>query len=108
MGFNATISGGVRDLKDSDRDDPTNWYAKIGYKTSFYAAATTAFSIDYGQAENLAQDDDKGKTWAVTAVHDIADWGTEFYLTYRNHELDRNDTDFDDINVVMAGARLKF
>ena len=108
MGFNATISGGVRDLKDSDRDDPTNWYAKIGYKTSFYSAATTAFSIDYGQAENLAQDDDKGKTWAVTAVHDIADWGTEFYLTYRNHELDRNDTDFDDINVVMAGARLKF
>ena len=108
MGLNATISGGVRDLKDSDRDDPTNWYAKIGYKTSFYSAATTAFSIDYGQAENLAQDDDKGKTWAVTAVHDIADWGTEFYLTYRNHELDRNDTDFDDINVVMAGARLKF
>ena len=108
MGLNATVSGGVRDLKDSNRDDPTNWYAKIGYKTSFYSAATTAFSIDYGQAENLAQDDDKGKTWAVTAVHDIAEWGTEFYLTYRNHELDRNDTDFDDINVVMAGARLKF
>lgn len=108
MGLNATVSGGVRDLQDSNRDDPTTWYAKIGYKTSFYSAATTAFSIDYGQTENLAQDDDKGKTWALTAVHDIADWGTEFYLTYRNHELDRNDTDYDDINVVMAGARLKF
>jgi hypothetical protein len=108
MGLNATVSGGVRDLKDSNRDDPTNWYAKIGYKTSFYSAATTAFSIDYGQAENLAQDDDKGKTWAVTAVHDIADWGTEFYLTYRNYQLDRTSTNYDDINIVMAGARLKF
>jgi hypothetical protein len=108
MGLNATVAGGVRDLQDSNRDDPTTWWAKIGYKTSFYSAATTAFSIDYGQTENLNQDDDKGKTWAVTAVHDIADWGTEFYLTYRNHELDRNDTDYDDINVVMAGARLKF
>ena len=108
MGLNATFSGGYRDLRDSNRDDPTTWYAKIGYKTSFYSAATTAFSIDYGQTEDLAQDDDKAKTWAVTAVHDIADWGTEFYLVYRNHELDRISTDFDDIDVVMAGARLKF
>lgn len=107
-GLNATVSGGVRDMKDSNRDDPTTWYAKIGYKTSFYSAATTAFSIDYGQTENLAQDNDKGKTWAVAAVHDIADWGTEFYLTYRNHQLERNSSNYDDINIVMAGARLKF
>ncbi|MCP4343506.1 MAG: hypothetical protein GY799_32675 [Desulfobulbaceae bacterium] len=108
MGLNATVSGGVRDLKDSNRDDPTNWYAKIGYKTSFYSAATTAFAIDYGQTENLSEDDEKGKTWAVTAVHDIAEWGTEFYLTYRNHQLERTSSDYDDVDVVMAGARLKF
>jgi len=108
MGLNATVSGGVRDLKDSNRDDPTNWYTKIGYKTSFYSAATTAFSIDYGQTENLTEDDEKGKTWALTAVHDIAEWGTEFYLTYRNHQLERNASDYDDVDVVMAGARLKF
>jgi hypothetical protein len=29
-------------------------------------------------------------------------------LTYRNHQLERTNTDYDDVDVVMAGARLKF
>ena len=108
MGFNATFSAGGQDLEESGRDNPTNWWAKIGYQTKFYDAAITSFSIDYGETSDLAQDNDKLKSWAFAAVHNIPDWGTEVYLAYRNHKLDRDLTDFDDIHVFWTGARVKF
>lgn len=108
MGLNATFSAALRDLKDSHRDDPTNWYAKLGYTTKFYNAATTAFSVDYGETSHLKTDGDTAKTWAIATVHNVTDWGTEFYLVYRGHKLDTNNYYFDDIHTFMAGARLKF
>lgn len=108
MGFNATFSAGGQDLDRSGRDNPTNWYAKLGYQTKFYDAAVTSFSIDYGETSDLAQNNDKLKSWALAAVHDISDWGTEVYLAYRNHQLDRDGSDFDDIHVFWTGARVKF
>jgi hypothetical protein len=41
-------------------------------------------------------------------VQDIKEWGTEAYLGYRIHKLDRNGTDFDNINALMSGMRVKF
>jgi len=108
MGLNATFSAALRDLKDDNRDDATNWWGKLGYKTKFYEAATTAFSVAYGETSNLATNDEKGKAWSLAAVHNITDWATEFYMVYRNHQLDSDFVDYDDINVFMAGARLKF
>ena len=108
MGFNATFSAGGRDLDASGRDNPTNWYAKLGYQTKFYDAAITSFSIDYGETSDLAQNNDKLKSWALAAVHNISDWGTEVYMAYRNHQLDRDGSDFDDIHVFWTGARVKF
>ena len=108
MGFNATFSAGGRDLEASGRDNPTNWYAKLGYQTKFYDAAITSFSIDYGETSDLAQNNDKLKSWALAAVHNISDWGTEVYMAYRNHQLDRDGSDFDDIHVFWTGARVKF
>jgi hypothetical protein len=108
MGFNATFSAGGQDLEISNRDDPTNWYAKIGYQTKFYEAAVTSFSIDYGETKDLAQENDKLKSWAVAAVHNLSDWGTEVYMAYRGHQLDRDGRDFDDIHVFWTGARVKF
>jgi len=108
MGFNATFSAGGQELDTSGRDNPTNWYGKLGYQTKFYDAATTSFSIDYGETSDLAQNNDKLKSWALAAVHNISDWGTEVYMAYRNHQLDRDGRDFDDIHVFWTGARVKF
>jgi len=108
MGFNATFSAGGQDLDTSGRDNPTNWFAKLGYQTKFYDAAVTSFSIDYGETSDLAQNNDKLKSWALAAVHNIPDWGTEVYMAYRNHQLDRDRRDFDDIHVFWTGARVKF
>ncbi len=108
MGLNATVAGGVRDLDQSNRDNPTNWYTKLGYQVTFYEAATTSFSVDYGETADLRQEGDTAKTWAVAAVHNLSDWGTEIYLAYRNFKLDSDAGDFDDIYTVWAGARVKF
>jgi uncharacterized coiled-coil protein SlyX len=108
MGFNATFSAGGQDLGISGRDNPTNWWAKLGYQTTFYEAATTSFSIDYGETSDLDQDNDKLKSWALAAVHNISDWGTELYMAYRIHKLDRNGTEFDDIHAFWTGTRVKF
>jgi hypothetical protein len=34
--------------------------------------------------------------------------GSEYYIGYRWHDLDRELTDFDDINALMTGVRVKF
>ena len=52
-GLNLTFAGGVRDLKDSDRDDPSFFYTKLGYRTSVCKLGDTAFSIDYGSNDDV-------------------------------------------------------
>jgi len=108
MGLNATFSSGYSDLKDAERDNPTNWWTKLGYQTKFYSSAVTSFSVDYGETSDFLANGDKGKTWALAAVHDVINWGTEFYLAYRGHNLDSDTYDFDDIHTFWTGARLKF
>ncbi|MGI9537520.1 MAG: porin, partial [Desulfocapsaceae bacterium] len=108
MGISATFSGSLMEKKEEGFDDATVWWAKLGYKKSFYEGATTAFSLDYGASDNISVNDEKGSTWAFAAVHDVADWGTEFYAIYRMYMADSERGDFDDVNALMAGARLRF
>ena len=88
MGFNATFSSGYLDFEDNDRDNATNWWGKLGYQTRFTDSGLTSFSIDYGETARYREDDETGKTWAIAAVHNMMDWGTEVYLAYRGHSLD--------------------
>jgi hypothetical protein len=108
MGFNATFSSAYLEFEDGDRDNATNWWTKLGYQTRLFESGVTSFSIDYGETENRRQDDETGKTWAVAAVHNMTDWGTEFYLAYRGHSLDSRSLDADDIHTFWSGARVKF
>lgn len=108
IGLSATFSGGLLEKEDTDLDDAMFWWAKLGYLTQFSDYATTAFSIDYGEAENITLDDENAKTWALAAVHDVKEWGTEFYAIYRMYMADSDSSDYDDVNSFMTGARLKF
>jgi hypothetical protein len=107
-GFNATFSSGYLEFEDDTRDNATNWWTKLGYQTRLVESGITSFSIDYGETANRRQDDETGKTWAVAAVHNMADWGTEFYLAYRGHSLDSRSLDVDDIHTFWSGVRVKF
>jgi predicted porin len=107
-GLNFTVAAGLRELDDSSRDDPTFYYAKVGYRAKWFEIGETRFSVDYNYTEDLAQDGDEAKSVGFQMVQDIPDWGSEYYLGYRWHALDRDLTDFEDINALMTGVRVKF
>ncbi|MDJ0804803.1 MAG: porin [Desulfobacterales bacterium] len=117
-GLNLTVAGAYADLKHnlinpdgSDRDDdPTFYFAKLGYRGRFFKLGETSFSVDYGRNDDRDQDDDEATTAGAAIVQDLSAFGMEYYLAYRWHELDRGEgsTDFDDIQAVMSGFRVKF
>ncbi len=107
-GLNATVSAGLRNMISDTRDDGTFWYSKLGYRADIFSLGKTSFSVDYGKNENIANNGDKATTWSVAAVQDMSSWGTEVYLAFRNYQLESDQTSFDDVNAVLAGARVKF
>jgi predicted porin len=113
-GLNLTLAGGNRNYKDEvgepDRDDAKFWYGKLGFRRGFFPLGETRFSADYGEYKNVAQNDDTAKTFGIQIVQVLDRWGTEYYLGYRFHDLDRKgeDVDFKTINAVMSGFRIKF
>ena len=106
-GFNGTIALGTRDHK-GDRDDGGFFYTKFGYRARWCPLGVTSLSIDYGRYSDIATDGDDADTVGFQMVQDIQQWGTEAYMGYRYHKLDRSGTDFDDINSIMTGMRVKF
>lgn len=107
-GFNLTLAGGLQNFDIEGRDDPNYWYGKVGYRAHFFAPGESAFSVDYGIWNDLHKNSDEAKSLGVAYVQGVKDWGTEFYLAYRLYQLDSINRDYDAINAVMAGARLKF
>ncbi|MFK5925090.1 MAG: porin [Desulfuromusa sp.] len=107
-GLNLTLAGGNRDYDTSNSSpgnsgrDSTNFYTKLGYTKGIHAVA-----IEYGQTEDLNQEGDESDNWGLAYV--VKPWkGVELYSAYRSYSLDRAGTDYDDINQVMVGTRVKF
>ncbi|MDH3998730.1 MAG: porin, partial [Desulfuromonadales bacterium] len=107
-GFNLTIAGGVRDLKDSERDDPTFFYTKLGYQHKFCKIGKTALSLDYASNDDVEFDGDEAETFGAQFVQRIDPWATELYVSYRTYDLDRSGTNFERIHALLSGMRVKF
>ena len=98
----------MRDLDTAGRDEPYYFYGKLGYQANLNSYGPTNFAIDYGYFEDIAQDNDDAATIGLFAVQQIKEYGIDLYFGYRWHELDRTGTDYDDINALMIGSRIKF
>ncbi|MDX2481973.1 MAG: porin [Desulfuromusa sp.] len=107
-GLNLTLAGGVRELRASERDDPTFFYTKLGYKQSFFEIGETALSLDYGTNDDVEIDGDEATAFGAQLVQYLEPWAAEFYLSYRNYDLDRSGSDFESINALLSGLRVKF
>lgn len=108
-GLNLTLAGGQQDYDDQFKsDDPAYWYGKLGYRAHLFSPGETAFAVDYGRWSDFAASGDEVDSIGVAFVQNVKDWGSEFYISYRWHSLDRDNADFNDIIGVMAGARVKF
>jgi hypothetical protein len=107
-GFNFTFAAGMQNYKNSEQDDATFLYGKLGYKREFFSLGATAFSVDYGQNDDVDEKGDEALTFGAQFVQNVEKWGTEYYLGYCFHSLDRKGQDFKDINAVMSGLRVRF
>ena len=112
-GLNVTFSGGTRDndgldISGASRNSDDHIYVMLGYIAKLFDVGTTRFAVDYGQANDINQNDDEITTWGIAVNQNLKNIGTDLYVVYRNHEMDRTGESFDDINIVMAGARVKF
>jgi len=101
FGLNFTVAYGKI---DQDAKDPWNLFGKVGYRFLKNHAA----SVQYSRTKHLSGSGDKGDSLAVAYV--FTPWkSVEFYGSYFLHMLDRDQgSDPDDINMFMAGARVKF
>ena len=85
------------------------YYTKAGWLTRFFPIGETAFGVDYTRSLNLPTDSDDGYSVGAAAVQFFEEYGTEVYLLYRLHSLDRDVApNVQDISVVSLGARVKF
>lgn len=75
---------------------------KVGYKTGKHAV-----SLGYGLAEDQAQAGDEADFVGVGYVYAATGWA-EVYALAKRHSLVRVGASFEDVNVLLAGTRLKF
>lgn len=105
-GLNFQFSAGTED--GDETNEGSFWYAKLGYRAKLTSLGTTSFSVDYGMFDDFMTDGGEAEAFAFGVVQDIPSWGTELYLAYRQYMYDESTLDVEDINVFMAGTRVKF
>ncbi len=103
FGLNITAAYGERYLDIDNREDPINYYFKVGYKKAIHAV-----SVEYGLTEDLDTNGDKSSHYGVAYV--INPWKpVELYASYRIYSLDVDTVDDpEDIQQAMVGTRVKF
>jgi len=113
QGTNITVSIGNFDFANG-QDDGRNYYIKLGHRWG-----NNAVSASYGLTEDKAFEGSRLEHWAVGFVHTIPKPSVELYAGWHNNDLDdggdlaeavglARNTDFDDINTVFVGSRIKF
>ncbi len=105
-GLNVTFSAG--NIDDNSRSDTTNFYVMLGYIAKLTNLGTTRFAIDYGATDDDGVDGDEFETIGFGVLQNLKEIGTDIYAVFRNHSLDRPGENFDDVNIFMTGARVRF
>jgi predicted porin len=96
------------DDDERNRDEPINYWGKLGYQFNALPMGKTAVSIEYGVTEDYRIGVDEYSTYGASLVQNIDKASTELFLHYQGFELDMDVVDPEDIFVVMGGARVKF
>ena len=106
-GLNVRFAAGQQDSQSRTAKGDF-FHIKAGIKRDFFKSGSTALSVSYYTSDGLADEDARGKSWAVSAVQQIDKANLELYATYRNYSLDETGVAYKDIDVVMTGFRWKF
>ena len=107
-GYNVTGAAGWRHYDDGGRDDGRFVYGKLGYRTDPFPIGETAFAVDGYYGEDIGADGDEATAVGAFVVQNLDPVAAELYAGYRHFDLSRDGADFDPINAVLSGARVKF
>lgn len=101
-GFNLT--GAYSKVSDDDPTNPDSKYSmyKVGYKAGRHAVA-----LRYDITNDLDQKDDEASSLSLGYVFKPIN-KIELYTGYSINSLDRKSADFQDVDVVTLGSRIKF
>jgi len=107
--INVSYAGDSFDDELVAREDRNLYYVKLGYLTDDISRfGATAFSIDYYTSNDQGVAGEESTAYGLAAVQKVPKIGTDFYVGFRNHELERTGLSLEDIFVVATGARVKF
>lgn len=102
-GWNVTVAAGDR------QESGTYAYGKLGYKADWFAAGTTALSVDYYDGRDMtAGPGSDSAALGVQLVQNFDEPGIEAYLGWRDYSLSETGTTYRDASSVLIGARWKF
>lgn len=107
-GVNVTVAAGQRDFDEGGRNNGNFVYGKVGYLFDPFSFGSTGLAVDYYYGEDVDADGDKSASIGLLAVQNVDRIGTELYAGARNYDLDRDGENFDDVNALLVGARVKF
>ncbi len=103
-------------------DDTTLWYVQGGIAKNWTGLGNTVVYGEYTRISDAVLDSDLGvaglqplagfttdaTVWGVGIVQHIDAAAMEVFLAYRNYSADSNVEDFNDFDIVMGGARIRF
>jgi len=81
----------------------------LGYIGNFVNLGSTAMQVTYTKTEEAAAQGDEAIAWNVAVAQNLSAVGSQLYLQYERVSLEDNvSTDYDDISMFMAGAKVTF
>jgi hypothetical protein len=103
-GLNLTIAAG-----DSQSDDASYGYVKLGWIGDLVNSGATAVSVDYYDGSDFETSGSSSSSWGAQAVQSFDDLSLEAYVGYRDFSYDDNsDADYRDLSALLVGARWRF
>ncbi|MGA9411031.1 MAG: porin [Roseobacter sp.] len=102
-GLNFAFASGAADKADS-----SYYFVKVGYIQDWLSLGTTALSFDITEGSDFDTKGSDSESIAISAVQRVDAYNLEIYASYRTYEYDAKGTDYEDIDLVVVGARWKF
>ncbi len=107
-GANLTFAAATEDREGSSVDDSVTFYVKPGFQFKATSLGKTAISVGYGRTDDRNLQNDEFENIHVAVVQYIDAAALELFAFWEINMLDRDGTEFDDINIGGIGARMKF
>lgn len=110
IGLSFTVGAAKQDSNRASGGQDSDWrYAKIGYGFKGLDLGETRFAVDYSIVDDLAATGERAYYYGAALVQLVDVIGAELYFSYHNLNLEVSGAaDPEDIDVVTAGARVKF